>query len=260
MAHRAGQRAAAARARWPPPRRARAKAARATTPGGPRGLRPAPSVAALGRHAAAGVDRARARPEPVDPLDGRAVRRARRDDPGAAEPGIAAGLRRDRRHRALRDPQHRGGCLSFEPDRGHEPAAGLRRSDRHDRSAAPARRKDPRAPAILRAGHRGPAEPAGRLGARRRDGASGRGAMRLVHEYGPAALMLFAGLLVWEAAVYVFSIQFYLLPAPHVIVQSLGETYPLLVEAGLYTFTEAVIGFALGCGGGILAAMAASRS
>src|SRR5215813_7866231 len=84
--------------------------------------------------------------------------------------------------------------------------------------------------------------------------------MRLAREYAPAALVLVAGLLAWEAVVYVFSIQFYLLPAPNVIVQSLRETYPLLIDAGLYTFTEAVIGYALGCGGGILAAMAASRS
>jgi NitT/TauT family transport system permease protein len=84
--------------------------------------------------------------------------------------------------------------------------------------------------------------------------------MRLAREYGPAALVLATGLLLWEAIVYLFSIEFYLLPAPHVIVQSLRETYPFLVEAGLYTFTEAVIGWALGCGGGILAAMAASTS
>jgi NitT/TauT family transport system permease protein len=84
--------------------------------------------------------------------------------------------------------------------------------------------------------------------------------MRLVREYAPAALVLAAGLLLWEAVVYVFSIEFYLLPAPHVIVQSLRETYPFLVGAGLYTFTEAVLGFTLGCGGGILAAMAASTS
>jgi len=84
--------------------------------------------------------------------------------------------------------------------------------------------------------------------------------MRLVREYGPAALVLVTGLLLWEAIVYLFSIEFYLLPAPHVIVQSLRETYPFLVEAGLYTFTEAVVGFALGCGGGILAAMAATTS
>jgi len=84
--------------------------------------------------------------------------------------------------------------------------------------------------------------------------------MRLVREYGPAAVVLVTGLLLWEAIVYLFSIEFYLLPAPHVIVQSLRETYPFLVEAGLYTFTEAVVGFALGCGGGILAAMAATTS
>ena len=84
--------------------------------------------------------------------------------------------------------------------------------------------------------------------------------MTYLREYGPAALVLVAGLLAWEAVVYLFSIEFYLLPAPHVIVQSLRDTYPVLVEAGLYTFTEAVVGWALGCGGGILAAMAASRS
>jgi len=84
--------------------------------------------------------------------------------------------------------------------------------------------------------------------------------MRLAREYGPAALVLVTGLLLWEAIVYLFSIEFYLLPAPHVIVRSLRETYPFLVEAGLYTFTEAVVGFALGCGGGVLAAMAATTS
>ena len=84
--------------------------------------------------------------------------------------------------------------------------------------------------------------------------------MRLAREYGTAALVLVAALGAWEAVVYLFSIQFYLLPAPHVIVQGLRESYPLLVEAGLYTFTEAAVGWALGCGGGILAAMAASRS
>ena len=84
--------------------------------------------------------------------------------------------------------------------------------------------------------------------------------MSRVREYAPAALVLVMALLLWEAVVFAFAIEFYLLPAPHVIVQSLRETYPVLVEAGLYTFTEAVVGYALGCGGGILAAMAASRS
>jgi NitT/TauT family transport system permease protein len=84
--------------------------------------------------------------------------------------------------------------------------------------------------------------------------------MERMREYAPAALVLVGALLLWEAVVFAFSIEFYLLPAPHVIVQSLQETYPFLVQAGLYTFTEAVLGYALGCGGGILAAMAASCS
>lgn len=84
--------------------------------------------------------------------------------------------------------------------------------------------------------------------------------MRSIREHVPAALVFVIGIALWEAAVHVFSIEFYLLPAPHVIVASLRESYPVLVEAGLYTFTEALVGWALGCGGGVLAAMAASRS
>ena len=76
----------------------------------------------------------------------------------------------------------------------------------------------------------------------------------------PAVIVFVLGMAAWEAAVFVFAIEFYLLPAPHVIVVSLIENYPVLVEAGLYTFTEALAGYGLGCGGGILAAMAASRS
>jgi NitT/TauT family transport system permease protein len=84
--------------------------------------------------------------------------------------------------------------------------------------------------------------------------------MGRVREYGPAALVLVAGIALWETAVFAFAIEFYLLPAPHVILLNLRESYPVLVEAGLYTFAEALAGYALGCGGGILAAMAASRS
>src|SRR5215831_995262 len=81
-----------------------------------------------------------------------------------------------------------------------------------------------------------------------------------MREYLPAVLVFALGIVVWEAAVAVFSIQFYLLPAPHVIVASLVGSLPLLVEAGLYTFTEAVLGWTIGCGAGILAAMLASRA
>jgi NitT/TauT family transport system permease protein len=81
-----------------------------------------------------------------------------------------------------------------------------------------------------------------------------------VREYLPAALVLLVVLALWEGVVFAFSIEFYLLPAPHTILASLWETYPVLVEAGLYTGSEALTGYVLGCGLGILAAMAASRS
>ena len=81
-----------------------------------------------------------------------------------------------------------------------------------------------------------------------------------VREYFPAAVVFVAGLAAWEAVVFAFGIEFYLLPATHVIVLNLRETYPVLLEAGLYTFTEALAGYALGCSGGIVAAMLASRS
>src|SRR5262249_43048387 len=57
-----------------------------------------------------------------------------------------------------------------------------------------------------------------------------------------------------------FSIEFYLLPAPHVIVASLYQSYPVLLEASLYTFGEALAGYGLGCGLGGLTAGLASRS
>jgi NitT/TauT family transport system permease protein len=81
-----------------------------------------------------------------------------------------------------------------------------------------------------------------------------------LREYVPAVGVFVAAIVLWEAFVFAFAIEFYLLPAPHVIVANLRQTYPVLIEAGLYTFTEAVIGYGLGCGLGVVAAMAASRS
>lgn len=84
--------------------------------------------------------------------------------------------------------------------------------------------------------------------------------MSRVREYLPAAGVFVLGIALWEAVVFAFSIEFYLLPAPHVIVASLRQSYPVLLEASLYTFGEALAGYGLGCGLGVLAAMLASRS
>lgn len=84
--------------------------------------------------------------------------------------------------------------------------------------------------------------------------------MRLVRAYLPALGVFILGIALWEAFVFAFAIEFYLLPAPHVIVATFRQSYPVLVQAALYTFGEALAGYAIGCGLGVLAAMTASRS
>jgi NitT/TauT family transport system permease protein len=84
--------------------------------------------------------------------------------------------------------------------------------------------------------------------------------VRPLRDYMPAVGVFVLGVALWEAAVFAWSIQFYLLPAPHVIVATLAQTYPVLMEASLYTFGEALAGYGLGCGLGVLSAALASRS
>ena len=84
--------------------------------------------------------------------------------------------------------------------------------------------------------------------------------MRRLREHLPALGVFVLGVAAWESAVYLFGIEFYLLPAPHVIATSLRQSYPVLLEASLYTFGEALAGYGLGCGLGLLAAMLSSRS
>src|SRR5262245_19368534 len=81
-----------------------------------------------------------------------------------------------------------------------------------------------------------------------------------MREYLPALGVFVVGIVLWEAVVFAWSIEFYLLPAPHVILASLAQTYPVLLEASLYTFGEALAGYGLGCGLGVLGAALASRS
>lgn len=83
--------------------------------------------------------------------------------------------------------------------------------------------------------------------------------MGALRERAPVLAVFALGLALGEAAVFAFSIEFYLLPAPHVIAATLRQTYPVLLEAGLYTFGEALAGYALGCGGGVVIATLASR-
>ena len=83
---------------------------------------------------------------------------------------------------------------------------------------------------------------------------------RRLRSHLPAVGVFVLALTLWEAVVYAFSIEFYLLPAPHAVLAALADSFPVLVEAAGITFGEALLGYAVGCGSGLLLAMAASRS
>jgi NitT/TauT family transport system permease protein len=77
--------------------------------------------------------------------------------------------------------------------------------------------------------------------------------------YLPAILLLPAGLIVWELVVHAFNIQGFLLPAPSLIVQTFAENSTALIDRGWYTFQEALGGYVLGCGLGILFGLITAR-
>ncbi len=77
--------------------------------------------------------------------------------------------------------------------------------------------------------------------------------------YLPAILLLPAGLIVWELIVRVFNIQGFLLPAPSLIGQTFADNATALIDRGWYTFQEALAGYVLGCGLGIIFGMITAR-
>ena len=77
--------------------------------------------------------------------------------------------------------------------------------------------------------------------------------------YGPTVVVFVGVLVAWEIAVRVFNIQQFILPAPSVILSAFITNFSQLVDIGQYTATEAVGGFMLGCGAGIVIALATAR-
>lgn len=80
-----------------------------------------------------------------------------------------------------------------------------------------------------------------------------------VRRYGPAVAVFIFALLVWEGAVVAFRIEGFLLPRPSVIAATFVQEFPVVFPAGLFTMREAVGGFLLGCGLGLLIALATAR-
>ena len=74
-------------------------------------------------------------------------------------------------------------------------------------------------------------------------------------EWAPALAVFAIGILAWQGLVAAFNVQEFLLPKPSVIAQTFWDERGSLWDAGIYTFKEALGGFALGSSLGILSAL-----
>ncbi len=83
--------------------------------------------------------------------------------------------------------------------------------------------------------------------------------MTRTQKYLPPILLFVGVLLLWEAAVRVFAVQAFILPAPSVILRSFVDNLSRLVQIGWFTTKEALGGFAIGCSAGFLVALATAR-
>jgi NitT/TauT family transport system permease protein len=78
-------------------------------------------------------------------------------------------------------------------------------------------------------------------------------------EWAPALAVLVAFIALWEGIVKGAHIQRFLLPAPDAIWRAFRDNQVSLWHAGWWTFQEALGGFAIGCGCGILFAIVVAR-
>ncbi len=82
---------------------------------------------------------------------------------------------------------------------------------------------------------------------------------RRARDWVPALVVLVAGIAAWEGLVRGLDIERFLLPPPSDILETLGERRTELWNAGLFTFREALGGFAIGSSLGILTALVLAR-
>ena len=69
---------------------------------------------------------------------------------------------------------------------------------------------------------------------------------RRVIDWGPPLLVFALGILSWQLLVVAFNVQEFLLPKPTEIARTLWDERSSLWHAGIYTFKEALGGFAIG--------------
>jgi NitT/TauT family transport system permease protein len=78
---------------------------------------------------------------------------------------------------------------------------------------------------------------------------------RRVVDWAPAVAVFVLGIAAWQGLVAAFNVQEFLLPKPTVIAQTFWDERSSLWHAGIYTFKEALGGFALGSSLGIAVAL-----
>ena len=82
---------------------------------------------------------------------------------------------------------------------------------------------------------------------------------RQARDWVPALVVFVLAIAVWQGAIAAFHIQQFLLPKPTAIVRSCWDQRHTLWPAGWYTFKEALGGFVVGSGLGMLAATVVGR-
>jgi NitT/TauT family transport system permease protein len=82
---------------------------------------------------------------------------------------------------------------------------------------------------------------------------------RSARDWAPAALVFVVGIALWEGLVRGLEVERFLLPPLSDILQTFWEQRDTFVSAGLFTFKEAVGGFAIGSAAGFVVALALAR-
>jgi len=80
-----------------------------------------------------------------------------------------------------------------------------------------------------------------------------------VRYYLPTIAIFVAVLVLWEVLVQALQIKQFILPAPSSILDAFLSNFSQMINLGIYTGTEALGGFLLGCGLGIAVALATAR-
>jgi len=86
-----------------------------------------------------------------------------------------------------------------------------------------------------------------------------RGVRKRAIEWLPAILVFVLAIAAWQGSIALFHIQRFLLPKPTAISHTFWEQRGQLWHAGFYTFKEALGGFVLGSGVGVLFALLLAR-